>query len=647
MVMENENQVEERTTAEIFTEYAGLLWHWAWLLILLALIAGGTAYFFSKRQAPVYRATTLIMINGAPGTQSDAYSSLYMSQQLTTTYAQTMTTQPMLSAVAKKLGVNELPATVSVQTIQNTSLMKIIATGPDPDWTALIANTMYSVFAEQVQADQAARYADSKKSLEEQMASIKQQIDDTTNQLTTVNQKIQEINNPLGLVNQKISDTQSQLNDVEQKIASVTLKYGANAVSVVDLNTEAQLKSDLAQYQAEQSQYQTDLVQYQPQQTQLQTALSQYQNSYYYLLQSYESVKLAEAQSTSIVVQKDPAFPNRSPIQPQPVRSAALAAVVGLMVAAGIVFLIEFLDDSIRDPQEITRKWGVPILGTIVTYNASKDTNGGLITVAQPRAPVSEAFRSLRANLQFASIDMPVHSLLITSASPEDGKTTIAANLGTVIAQSGREVVIVDADLRRPKIHKMFQLSNRAGLTNQFIQTQDLFDGTIKNTEIANLHVITSGNLPPNPSELLGSGRMTEILHQLSEQFNTIILDTPPLLAVSDAMVLAPLVDGVLIVVKPTVTKRVALKRVIEQLQQVKSNLVGVVLNDVKMKHSRYYYYRGYEYHRKYGKGYSYSYSSQSKTEPAAATQETNPNGHKPAMSRLRTLIDDPNNKKA
>ena len=643
--MDNENQLEERSTAEIFTEYASLLWHWAWLLILLAVIAGGTAYYISRRGTPIYRASTLIMINGAPGVQSDAYSSLYMSQQLTTTYAQTMTTQPMLDAVARKLGVDYLPASVSVQTVPNTSLMSIVATGPDPDWAALIANTMFTVFADQVQADQEARYADLKKSLQDQMTSINQQVLDTTNSLTDINQKIQDINNPLAIVNQKISDTQNSLNDVEQKISAVTLKSGADAVSILDLNTQAQLKSDLSQYQVEQSQLQTSLLQYQPQQTQLQTALNQYQNSYYYLLQSYESVKLAEAQSTSIVVQKDPAVPNRSPIQPQPVRSALLAAVVGLMIAAGIVFLIEFLDDSIRDPQEITRKWGIPILGTIITYNPAKDSPGGLVTAKQPRAPVSEAFRSLRANLQFASIDMPIHSLLVTSASPEDGKTTIAANLASVIAQSGREVVVVDADLRRPKIHKVFQLSNRLGLTNQFLQTQDLFDGTIKNTEIANLHVITSGNLPPNPSELLGSGRMVEILHQLSEQFNTIVVDTPPMLAVSDAVVLAPLVDGVIVVVKPTVTKRVALKRVIEQLQQVKANLIGVVLNDVKVSHSRYYYYRGYEYHRKYGKGYQYTYSSQSSTEPAVEAQASNPNGHNPAASKLKALINDANKK--
>jgi Mrp family chromosome partitioning ATPase len=138
---------------------------------------------------------------------------------------------------------------------------------------------------------------------------------------------------------------------------------------------------------------------------------------------------------------------------------------------------------------------------------------------------------------------------------------------------------------------------------------------------------------------------MVEILHQLGEQFNTIVVDTPPMLAVSDAVVLAPLVDGVLVVVKPTVTKRVALKRVIEQLQQVKANLIGVVLNDVKVSHSRYYYYRGYEYHRKYGKGYQYSYTTQSSTEPVVEAQTTNPNGHNPAAAKLKALINDTNKK--
>jgi capsular exopolysaccharide synthesis family protein len=497
-----DNQSEERSTAELFSQYASLLLRWSWLLILMALLAGGVAYLVASRQTPIYQASTLVMINGAPSSQLDTYSSLTTSQQLAGTYAKVMTTKPVLDGVAERLGLPEItPESIQVQPIQNTQLLEVTVQDTDPDRAAAIANMLVTVFSEQINADQATRYADSKKNLETQLALLDQQTLTATNAL--------------------------------------------NALGNVDPNS--------------------------PDRIQLETSLSQYRQSYASLLQSYEQIRLAEAQSTSRIIQKDPAIPQRVPIQPQPVRSGLLAAVVGLMLAAGIIFLIEFLDDTIRDPQEITRNWGIPVLGMITSYDPGKSKNS-LITVNQPRSPVSEAFRSLRTNLQFASVATPLHTLLITSSSPEDGKTTIAANLGTVFAQSGRSVVVVDADLRRPRIHKMFKLSNRIGLTDQFIRPQDHLNGAVKPTDIKDLSVVTSGSLPPNPSELLGSDRMLEVLRQLSGQYNTIILDTPPVLVVTDALVLAPRVDGVVLVVKPSVTKRAALRHAIEQLQQVNAN---------------------------------------------------------------------------
>lgn len=576
MINEN-NQPEERSTAELISQYAGLFLRWSWLLILMALLAGGGAYYYSNRQPRVYQASTLLMVNGAPGVSSESYSSLYYVQQLLSTYAITMTTQPMLEKVAEELGMEYLPASVTVAPVQDTNLLKITVTGSDPDMVALIANTMYRIFADDLQADQAGRYADSKKSLETQMASLDLQIQNTTNNYLDVSQKVYEI--------------QTELDELTQDIADTTKLYGAEAVSPDD--------------QSRQTQLQTSLLQYQLQQTQLQSSLSQYQYSYNILTQSYNSVNLAEAQSRSLVIQKDPATPPTAPIQPQPVRSALLAAVVGLLLAAGIVFLIEFLDDTVRDPQEITRTWGVPVLGMIVNFDSNKSE---IITSTQPRSPVSEAFRSLRTNLQFASVAAPVKTLLVTSASPKDGKTTIVANLGTVLAQMGRKVVVVDADLRRPRVHKIFQLHNRLGLTDQFIHPQDHLDGTVKATEVKDLFAVTSGALPPNPSELLGSERMTEIIGHLGQEFTTILLDTPPILFVTDALVLAPVVDGVLLVVKPSVTKRAEIRHAIEQLKRVNANLLGVIINDVRVDRSRYYYYRGYSYSNRsrYGKGYGY-----------------------------------------
>jgi non-specific protein-tyrosine kinase len=505
--------------------------------------------------------------------------------------------------------------------------MTVIVSDIDPDRAALIANTLVSVFSDQIQADQVSRYADSKTSLQDQMNSLTQKIQSTTSAITSLNTQIQETNNALTSVN------------VEIQTETTIITNAANATTKLQTLDPATIAADqaiVAADQAKRDQLNITLAQYQPQFTQLQTTLSQYQQSYNSLFQSYQSVLLAEAQATSTIVIKNPAVTNGYPIAPQPTRSAMLAAVVGLMVAAGIIFLIEFLDDTIRDPQEITRRWGIPILGMIVSFKSA--AGEALVTVRHPRSPISEAFRSLRTNLQFAGVETPVRTLLVTSPSPSDGKTTVAANLASVIAQSGRNVVIVDADLRRPRIHKIFQLANRVGLTDQFIRTQDRFDGSIKSTEVANLHAITSGNLPPNPSELLSSGRMSEILKLLGNQFNTVIIDSPPTLLVTDAIVLAQRVDGVLLVVKPSVTKWASLRHAIEQLQHVKANLLGVVVNDVNVGRSRYYYYRGY-YKQKYGKGYHYAENDSPElvAEPKVTNSDSSVSG--PAL--LRHIIDE------
>jgi non-specific protein-tyrosine kinase len=572
--MENLNLPEEQSTSEMITEYAGLLWRWAWLLILLAVLAGGTSYYLSKRQTPVYQASALAMINIAPNAQD--YTSLYIGQQLGESYAQLMVTRTVLDSVAQRLGLQYLPASVQVSPITNTQLLTVTVTGTDPEQIALIANTLVAVFSEQIQADQSSRYADSKQNLQTQMDTLNQQIQTSSANLAVLGQQIQNDNTTLNrLLGQDTSKlTQAELDQRTSQIAQ----------------TQTTLQSRLSQ------------------QAQEQTVLQNTRTSYSYLLNSYESIRLAESQSSSGVLLKDPAVVPGGPIQPQPLRSAMLAAVVGLFLGAGIVFLIEFLDDSLRDPQEITRKWGIPVLGMIINF----DSNNGneLITEEQPRSPVSEAFRSIRTNLQFASIASPLHTLLVTSPSPEDGKTTVVGNLACVFAQVGRKVVVVDSDLRRPRLHKLFELPNRFGLTDQFIRPQEYLNGAVQPTEVKNLYLLSSGSLPPNPSELISSQRMVEIIHTLETQYEVVLLDAPPSLVVTDANVLANHADGVILVIRPSTTKRAAIKHTIEQMAQVKANIIGVVLNGVDVKKSRYSYYRGY--YNKYGRGYAYYWDGSS-----------------------------------
>ncbi len=341
---------------------------------------------------------------------------------------------------------------------------------------------------------------------------------------------------------------------------------------------------------------------------QLNATLTQYQQSYTNLLQSYEQLRLAEAQSTSTIIQKEPAIAPIQPIKPQTMKNTLLATVVGLMLGVGVVFLIESLDDTLKSPEEITQQLGLPVLGMIPTYQA--DTTK-LVTVQEPLSPISEAFRSLRTNLQFTAVDKPLRSVLVTSPSPEDGKSTVAANLGATIAQAGRRVLMVDADLRRPAMHKEFRIPNRNGFTALFTPGSTGLDGNVRNTEIPNLKVIPSGDIPPNPSELLGSDKMTKILEQTYIQSDFIVVDSPPLLLVTDAAVLAPKVDGVLLVIKPGVSKLQACKQAVKQLKMVGANILGIILNDVNGYRTRYHY--GY-YHK-------HNYYSKQK-EPKSATKK-------------------------
>ena len=332
----------------------------------------------------------------------------------------------------------------------------------------------------------------------------------------------------------------------------------------------------------------------------LETALSQFRQMYASLLTSYEQVRVAESGSISSVVQIEAATLPERPIRPRIVFNTVLAACLGLLTAIGVAFLMEALDDTLN-PDDVVSVLGLPVLGVIAHYQAS---NGIPVAADSPRSPVSEAYRSLRTNIQFASVDHPLRSLLITSPSPEDGKSTVAVNLAIALAQSGRNTILVEADLRRPQVHKKLKLPNRTGLSSIFVQPQVELNGTIQSTAIANLSAITSGDLPPNPSELLSSKKMKEIIDLVQDHFDLILIDTPPILAVTDAAALATRVDGTVLVVKPGITKLAACKQAIEQLVRVGANVLGVVLNDIEVSRSRYKYgyYRGYyqAYHSHY-----------------------------------------------
>lgn len=224
-----------------------------------------------------------------------------------------------------------------------------------------------------------------------------------------------------------------------------------------------------------------------------------------------------------------------------------------------------------------------------------KNGSGGLFALNDPRSPVVEAFRTLRTNINFASADRPYKVILVTSPTPSDGKSTVVANLGMVMAQAGNKVLIVDADLRKPTQHRIFEVINSKGLVNLIVQGEELSE-VVHAGPIDGLHLITSGPIPPNPSELLVSDRMANLMSELRERYDIVLIDSPPVIAVTDSTLLASKVDGSILVIKSGITRIDLINNALDQLKKANERFLGVVLNQVRVEsrdYSYYYYYGG------------------------------------------------------
>ncbi|MBU0491066.1 MAG: polysaccharide biosynthesis tyrosine autokinase [Chloroflexi bacterium] len=304
----------------------------------------------------------------------------------------------------------------------------------------------------------------------------------------------------------------------------------------------------------------------------LETTLARYRYNYGQLLADYEKIRMSEANAIENIVIFQAASAPQNPIYPRTTNNVLLAAAVGMALAVGIAFLVEYLDDTIKTAEDVAHVLGLNTLGTIARLRSGRRGNGAerLVTSMEPRSPISEAFRTLRTNIQFSSVDKPMRRLLVTSSGPGEGKSLTAANLAIVFAQAGQSVVLVDADLRRPVQHKLFDLSNDTGVTNGLLgDANPGVEQWLLPTSVENLRLLASGPLPPNPSELLGSQRMAKFIEHLAQQVDLVVFDTPPVLAVTDAAVLSRQMDGVLVVVEAGGTRDSEARRAINELAQV------------------------------------------------------------------------------
>ncbi len=229
----------------------------------------------------------------------------------------------------------------------------------------------------------------------------------------------------------------------------------------------------------------------------------------------------------------------------------------------------------------------------------SPTTTPFLIAESDPKSPASEAYRTLRTNIQFAGLDRPCRSIVITSASVGEGKTTTVANFGVVAAQAGSRVCLVDSDLRRPALHRLFGVENKRGLTTALIEGVPFVE-VAQPTSIPNLSIVTSGPRPPNPAEVVGSKRMRELVEAAGSDFDLILFDTPPVISVSDGVTLSAQCDGVILVIRVGTIPHDVARRAAEQIEAVKGRILGVLLNSLDLRRDGYYYYNYYRYYHAY-----------------------------------------------
>ncbi len=396
----------------------------------------------------------------------------------------------------------------------------------------------------------------------------------------------------------QVKAVQGQIDQLQGKIQSTFETARLNLTK-----QEASIKEQIAEYEARLGKL--------PEAERTQARLMRHSkvnaDIYTFLLQKHEEARIAKASTISNINIVDPAIVPEYPVKPQKSRNLLLGLLVGLMVGAGAAFFTDYLDDTIKDEEEAKRALGWPLLAMIPTIEGAAKESGpaDLVVQTNPKSSSAEAFRGLRTAVHFSSLKPDCKVVMITSSFPGEGKTTIAANLALTFAQSGNRVLLVDCDLRRPALHKIFGHSRNPGVTEVLAGDVPL-GKALHATGIENIALLTAGTIPPNPAELLSSGSMRDLLARFRGSYDMVILDAPPVIPVTDAPLLTALTDLVVVVVEAGRIPANAAKRMKELLQSVQAPVAGFVLNDRTALFSDTYGYYGKGYYGRRYYGYAY-----------------------------------------
>ena len=535
-------------------QYTRIIMKRWWLVVLLVLVATSTAAYYNHQRGPIYRSTVTLLLSPPLGQNTLLATASDHTSQLAKTYALYLKTAAFADLVIQREGLNMTPEvlvnSIDAHMVEDTAYFEITASSKNPQdaqrLATVIANNFMAENLAQQQQQQETRRAASLDSVQ-----------------TLLRDKLER-----------------ERQNYEAQVAALR----ASVAQIQDQPASASRDALLATVQEQLSQYEDRLLKVMTDQVTLQPAAS-------------------SSDITTVSIVEPAPLPLRPANSAANVRSVLFALVAALVVGVTLAFGLEYLDYTVRSPEELEGVYGKPVLAVF-----SQQSNGDVAGVAQSiaalkdtRSAIVEGFRVLRTNLSFSSAGQALRSLLITSAGPGEGKTFVATNLAVVMAQAGKKVILVDADLRRPSVHKRFGLSRTPGLGDLVLADNPTDPATLQNYlqpgPVDNLRILTCGITTPNPAELLSFEHTHRILDALEALADIVIYDTPPALTVTDAVILTGRSDAILQVVRSGVTRRDLALRSRDLLQRTGGKVLGPVLNMVRQGDVGYYhnyYYYGY-----------------------------------------------------
>jgi polysaccharide biosynthesis transport protein len=516
------------------------LMRWWWLLLLASLLAAATSFWTVRQQPEQYQSKTTLMIGQAIQNLNPSGPQLTIGGQLATAYADIARREPVRQAAMAALGMNWLPS-YNARPLPNTQLLEITVIDTDPARAQVVAAELANQLIRLSPGGPQEGERDRRAFIEQQLDKLEEQISATEEEILAKQEALGELFSA-----REIADTETEIAGLQTKLRTLQSTYAGLLAGTTE-------------------------------------------------------------DAVNILSVIEPAsFPTR-PIGPGKEITILTATAIAFALASGAAYLLEYLDDSIKTPQQVSRQFGLPVVGTIARFENHGESS--LIMSHAPRSPEAEGFRGLRTAIQFVLDSDNAKSILLTSPHQTEGKSLIAANLALAMAQAGQRTLLIDADLHRPTQHKLFAVDNTHGLSTVLCQrelleqvepeelplpeflTNDFITG---NTGEKKLSVMTSGPIQPNATELLGRGAVRKLLNLVAKEYDIVIVDTPPVLALSDAATLSSQVDFVFVLARAERTRRADLRNALDHLEGVGANVGGIIINELSPRSEHYYY----SYHR-------------------------------------------------